>query len=147
VPLVTSGSNQQRATTNWLNKSAFTPLNSITASSPYCIGGTSNPLGSPNAPCGSAGSTFPGAGTGFGNSGVGIISGPGQFNFDMSLIKNTKLTEGLTLQFRTEFYNIFNHAQFAPPFGNDVSTPSTFGVITATSTTPRVVQFGLKVLF
>jgi hypothetical protein len=164
VPLINSGSTKQRATTNWLNTSAFIPLNSINSTSPYCIGGTPNTHGPGLAtdPCGAAfrapntffpgdpgdpGAPLVGAGTGFGNSGVGIISGPGQFNFDMSLIKNTKLTEGITLQFRTEFYNIWNHAQFAPPFGNDVSTPSTFGKITATSTTPRVIQFGVKLLF
>jgi hypothetical protein len=99
------------------------------------------------APFYGEGATFVGAGTGFGNSGVGIISGPGQLNFDMALIKDTKLWEGGTLQFRTEFFNVFNHAQFAPPFGVDASTPSTFGVITSTSTTPRVIQFGLKLLF
>jgi hypothetical protein len=88
-----------------------------------------------------------GAGTGFGNSGVGEISGPGQINFDMALIKNTKLWEGTTLQFRTEFFNLFNHAQFDPPFGVDASTAATFGQIRSTSTTPRVVQFGLKFLF
>jgi hypothetical protein len=163
VPLISSGSTTQRATTNWLNTAAFIPLNSITASSPYCIGGTSNPGGNPNDPCGAAprppntlypgdpgdptGATFIGAGTGFGNSGVGTIMGPGQFNFDMALLKNTKVTENTSLQFRAEFFNIWNHAQFAPPFGNSVSTPSTFGEVTATSTTPRVIQFGLKFLF
>jgi hypothetical protein len=153
VPLASSGSNQTRATSNWLNyqgpanPGAFIPLGTIAASSPYCIGGVPNAAGSPSAPCGSAGSTFVGAGTGFGNSGVGVVSGPGQFNFDMALIKNTKITEWGTLQFRAEFYNLFNHAQFAPPSGNDVDTPSTFGQITSTSTTPRVIQFGVKFLF
>ena len=100
-----------------------------------------------SAPCGAADSTFPGAGTGFGNSIVGSVNGPGQFNFDMALLKNTKLWEGVTLQFRVEAFNIWNHAQFDAPFGIDVSTPSTFGVVTSTSTTPRVMQFGLKLLF
>jgi Carboxypeptidase regulatory-like domain len=160
VPLISSGSTTSRAINGWLNTSAYIPLGSITASSPYCIGGTPNPGGNANAPCGAApspappgfpffgeGATFVGAGSGFGNTAVGIISGPGQFNFDMALIKNTKLWEGTTLQFRTEFYNLWNHPQFAPPFGVDASTPSTFGVITSTSTTPRVMQFGLKLLF
>jgi hypothetical protein len=158
IPLVSSGSNSQRATpgNNWLNTAAYIPLNSITASSPYCIGGVFNPTGSATDPCGDApgalgpgdpGATYVGAGTGFGNSGVGEISGPGQINFDMALIKNTKLWEGTTLQFRTEFFNLFNHAQFDPPFGVDASTAATFGQIRSTSTTPRVVQFGLKFLF
>ncbi len=162
VSLISSGSNVQRAETNWLNTSAFTSMctaspftglvpasctTPLPASSPYCIGGVPNEGGSSTAPCGSIGSTFPGAGTGFGNSVVGSVNGPGQFNFDMALIKNTKLWEGGTLQFRIEGFNIWNHAQFNPPFGNDVSTPSTFGVVTSTSTTPRVMQFGLKLLF
>jgi Carboxypeptidase regulatory-like domain len=152
IPITSSGSTTSRALTNWLNPAAFIPLtaNSATplpASSPYCIGGTPNPTGSASAPCGSPASTFPGAGTGFGNGGVGTVLGPGQFNWDMALLKNTKLWEHGTLQFRAELYNIWNHPQFAPPFGVDASTPSTFGFITATSTTPRVIQFGLKYLF
>jgi hypothetical protein len=162
VPLITSGSTTQRAETNWLNTSAFVSMCTVSGfsgvlpstcttplptDSPYCIGGISNPSGSPTAPCGAVNSTFPGAGTGFGNSIVGSVSGPGQFNWDMAFVKDTKITEGTSLQFRAEFFNIFNHPQFDPPFGNDVSTPSTFGLITSTSTTPRVVQFGLKFLF
>jgi hypothetical protein len=92
-----------------------------------------------------------GGGTGFGNSVVGAISGPGQNNFDMSLIKNTKLTENTTLQFRAEAYNIWNHAQFdAPSAGstsyNDVNSVDV-GRNTSTSTTPRILQFALKFLF
>src|SRR5579883_2428260 len=45
----------------------------------------------------------------FGDSGPGIILGPGEFNWDVSLIKNTFLTERQTLQFRSEFFNLFNH--------------------------------------
>jgi hypothetical protein len=97
--------------------------------------------------CRSAGS---GGGTGFGDSGPSIIAGPGQFNWDLALIKNTKLWEHGTLQFRSEFYNIWNHSQFDPLFGNNVSTTSSaapFGIITSTSTTPRVIQFALKYTF
>jgi hypothetical protein len=160
VPLTSSGSTTYRAETNWLNTSAFTQMctasaftgivpsgcNPLPANSPYCIGGVPNPGGNPNAPCGSAGSTFPGAGTGYGNSGIGTVMGPGQFNFDMALAKDTKVTEWGTLQFRVEAFNIFNHPQFDPPFGNNVDGAQ-FGVITATSVTPRVIQFGLKFLF
>lgn len=158
VPLTTSGGKSQRVdpnnpAANWLNGAAFISMttspfapNPLPASSPYCIGGTSNPSGNPNAACGSPGSTFPGAGTGFGNSGKAIILGPGQFNFDMALLKNTKIWEHGTLQFRVEAFNIWNHAQFNPPAGINVSG-SQFGKITATSVTPRVFQFGLKYLF
>jgi hypothetical protein len=98
-----------------------------------------------------------GTGTGYGNSGVGIILGPGQFNWDASIVKTTTvggLRENATLQFRAEFFNAFNHAQFNVPaqvtagLGNiDVSKPSTFGVISSTSVNPRLIQFALKYQF
>ena len=156
--IATSGSSYARVVSglnggpSWVNPAAFVSLNNgvfgtLPANSPYCIGGTPNPGGSAEAVCGSAGSTFPGAGTGFGNSKVGSIVGPGQFNWDLSLIKNTKVTEWGTLQFRAEFYNIWNHPQFNPPAGVDISTPSTFGLVDSSSVTPRIVQFALKFLF
>jgi hypothetical protein len=86
--------------------------------------------------------------TGFGNSGVGIVTGPGQQNFDISLAKRTPLHhlgDAGNVEFRTEFFNALNHAQFANPDIN-VSDP-TFGQITATSVNPRVVQFALKLKF
>jgi len=107
---------------------------------------TTNPGGTPSAPCGQPGSTFLNAGTGYGNSAIGSVEGPGQLNFDMALIKFTKVWEGGTLEFRMEAFNLFNHAQFNPP-ANDLNTASTFGIITSTSVTPRVMQFGLKLLF
>ncbi len=89
-----------------------------------------------------------GNGTGWGNSGVGIVQGPGQFNWDISLIKDTRISEGHTFQFRTEFYNAFNHTQFAnPSTANPLDPTSTFGQITATSVNPRIIQFGFKYLF
>jgi Carboxypeptidase regulatory-like domain len=153
VPLVTSGGKAWRVDpnnpgSNWLNKSAFLPLSSITAASPYCIGGVSNPGGNPALGCNAAGSTWiNGAGIGYGNSGKGSVLGPGQFNFDMVLMKNMKVTEWGTLQFRVEAFNIWNHAQFNPPAGNNVNTPANFGKITSTSVTPRVFQFAMKFSF
>jgi hypothetical protein len=93
----------------------------------------------------------------FGDSGQGILLGPGQFNFDASLIKTTKITEGTTLQVRGEFFNFFNHPQFTGP-GQSVSNgaepyylPEPLvpgqGVITTTSVNPRVIQLGVKFLF
>jgi hypothetical protein len=90
-----------------------------------------------------------GNGTGFGDSGVGIILGPGQFNWDMSLIKTTQvggLRENAVLVFRAEFFNVFNHPQFNNPATLDDSK-STFGQITSTSVNPRVIQFALKYIF
>jgi hypothetical protein len=95
-----------------------------------------------------------GDGTGFGNSGSGIIQGPGQSNWDVSILKNTAITERRAVQFRAEFFNAFNHPQFTNPnFGQgatyalpDVSSAN-FGQITSTSVNPRVIQFALKLLF
>ena len=89
-----------------------------------------------------------GNGTGFGDSGVGIARGPGQFNFDMSLVKTTRvggIRENAILQFRAESYNIANHPQFNNP-GTSI-TAATFGVITSTSVNPRLIQFALKYIF
>ena len=87
-----------------------------------------------------------GGGRGFGNSGIGSVLGPGQHNWDMAILKTTKITEGTSIQFRAEFFNIWNHAQFGF-VGNNRNTPSTFGTINQTVVPPRVVQFGLKFLF
>ncbi|HVB87628.1 MAG TPA: carboxypeptidase-like regulatory domain-containing protein [Candidatus Dormibacteraeota bacterium] len=143
----------------WINKNAFTSFATIPASSPYCVGGVFAPTGSSAATCGAAPSFFapPGspaalganylvAGTGWGNSPVGIITGPGQWNWDVSLYKNTKITEWGTLQFRAEFYNIWNHPQFNNPSSTSL-TAATFGQIQSTAVTPRVIQFGLKFSF
>jgi hypothetical protein len=91
---------------------------------------------------------YPGAAlpTLFGNAGLGIIEGPGQFNWDFSFIKNTPITEHQNIQLRAEFFNMFNHPQFANP-ASAVSTPATFGQITATTVNPRVIQFALKYQF
>jgi hypothetical protein len=86
-----------------------------------------------------------GNGYGFGDSGVGILRAPGQSNWDITLVKVTHIGEGHSLQFRTEFYNAFNHAQFAGPTSSRSS--ASFGNITATSVNPRIIQFGLKYSF
>ena len=82
----------------------------------------------------------------FGSSGLGIINGPGNVNWDTSILKTTKITEKTTVQFRTDFFNILNHPQFAPP-GVAQETPNTFGVITTTAVNPRIIQFALKFMF
>ena len=73
---------------------------------------------------------------------------PGQNNWDISLIKHTKITEALNTEFRAEFYNVWNHSQFNPPFNNyGGGTSSNFGQITSSSVPPRVIQYALKLLF
>jgi hypothetical protein len=89
-----------------------------------------------------------GDGTAYGNLGRGAFRGPHQANFDIALTKTTKVggvNEGASLQFRTEFFNAFNHPQFGDP-GTIVGSPS-FGKIGSTSVAPRLVQFGLKYVF
>ncbi len=85
---------------------------------------------------------------GFGNSGVGIYDGPGQNNFDLSLTKGFPVRwprENSFLEFRSEFFNAFNHPQFCDP-DVDFSSP-TFGQISCTSVAPRIIQIALKFKF
>ena len=89
-----------------------------------------------------------GIGTAFGNSATGIVSGPGQANLDLSLSRNIPikwLSEGTSLQFRTELYNALNHPQFANPDTN--FTSPTFGLISSTAVNPRVIQLALRLAF
>jgi hypothetical protein len=89
-----------------------------------------------------------GKGTAFGNSSTGIVDGPGQVNVDLSLAKLVAFRwphDGSSFQFRAEFFNTFNHPQFANPDAN-FSSPI-FGVISRTAVNPRVGQFGLKFSF
>ena len=87
-------------------------------------------------------------GFGRGNSGVGIVLGPGQANFDATLSKITRvggIHENANLQFRAEFFNVFNHPQFSNPANNLAN--GNFGQITSTSVNPRLVQLALKYIF
>jgi len=89
--------------------------------------------------------------TGFGNLGRNTYRGPGQQNWDFSLMKNFKITERQSLRFTTDFFNIWNHVNFANPAVTDVesiSLPnSPFGKITSDLGTPRLIQFSLRYMF
>jgi len=80
----------------------------------------------------------------FGNSGRNILRGPGRNNFDLSVGRTFKIAEAKTIEFRSEFFNAFNHAQFFNPdhFGFDAN----FGQITQ-ARDPRIIQFALKFYF
>ncbi len=117
-PVVTGDPNQ------WFNPNAFTPA-------PY---GT------------------------YGNLGRGVFNGPGLAEVDLSVLKNIAVTERVNLQFRAEFFNLMNHVNYASPnttvFTNTGSatapnyTPNpSAGLITGLATTPRQIQFGLKLMF
>jgi hypothetical protein len=86
-------------------------------------------------------------GTDFGNLGRNIYRGPFQQNWDFSLIKNFLLTERQQLRFTTDFFNIWNHANFANPAVTDVENPGAFGKIVSTVGTPRLIQFSLRYSF
>ena len=73
------------------------------------------------------------------------FTGPSWWNADYSLLKDTHLFERLTMQFRAEFFNVFNHPTFNTPtstIGN-----GSFGLSTATQSSERQIQFGLRLMF
>jgi hypothetical protein len=83
-----------------------------------------------------------------GNSGRGIFRGPFQHRGDFALKKRIPLRllgEASNLEFRSEFFQIFNNPTFASP--NSFASPATFGRITGTFGTARQIQFALKVSF
>jgi hypothetical protein len=89
--------------------------------------------------------------TGFGDAGRNILTGPGFSDVDLSVSKDTKLKERVSLQFRSEAFNLFNHPNFGQPQNN--LAVASFGQITATRTvrgdlgSSRQIQFALKLLF
>ena len=88
----------------------------------------------------------------YGNVGRDTLIGPGIAELDFSALKKTAITERVSLQFRAEFFNVLNRANFGIPnavvFSSATSGISpTAGVITSTSTTSRQIQFGLKLLW
>jgi hypothetical protein len=89
-----------------------------------------------------------GTGTGFGNLGAGIVRGPDQANWDMSMSKRFNIrwpNDTANVMFRADFFNVFNHPQFANPgttFGS-----GTFGQITGSSVNPRIIQLALRFNF
>jgi len=80
----------------------------------------------------------------FGSSGKNILRGPRLFNTDVSLLKNFRITERTSVQFRSEFFNVFNNVNFKQP-QNILSSPSR-GKITSAGD-PRILQFALKLMF
>jgi len=83
----------------------------------------------------------------YGNSGRNILRGPRQVNVDLSLVKNTRFKERFEHQLKFEFFNAFNHAQFANP-GNNIGTASA-GVISSLlfGATARQIQVAMKLSF
>jgi len=131
------------------------------ATSPY--GGAGTTLGQlalvalSNEACYTQGGGYlvpPAYGT-LGDATRGLFTGPHYYNIDFSVGKLWKWRERYSAQFRAEFFNLFNHADFAAP-GTAPTTPSTFGYAVSTpdsanpvlgSGGPRHIQFGLKLVF
>ena len=90
-----------------------------------------------------------------GNLGRNTFTGPEYFDTNVSLLKNTRLTERINLQFRAETYNVFNRIQFDNPgtAGDTIASPGTFGQSLNTLTQPdgttsaRQIQLALKLIF
>lgn len=80
----------------------------------------------------------------FGNSGKNILRGPRSFNMDLGLIKDFAIVERIKVQFRAEFFNVFNNVNFGQP-QNYLGSPATGQITSANS--PRVLQFALKLAF
>ena len=87
--------------------------------------------------------TVPATGT-YGNAGVGFLHAPGINNWDLTLMKNTRIAEKRNLQFRAEFFNAWNHPQFLLP--STEITSASFGTITQ-ARDGRQIQFGLKLYY
>jgi Carboxypeptidase regulatory-like domain/TonB dependent receptor len=103
------------------------------------------------------------AGTDIGNVGRNCLRGPQQVDLDFALGKLFPLSESRNFEFRAEFFNLFNHPNFANPISNlnalfasggsvdhttgQVLSPGNFGRIISTSNNPRIIQFSLKFSF
>jgi hypothetical protein len=83
----------------------------------------------------------------FGNSGKNVLLGPGGVTSDTALRKMFAITEHQALEFRAEFFNVFNHAVFAQPDPYITDGPGATGVITSTVLPQREIQFALKLHF
>jgi outer membrane receptor protein involved in Fe transport len=110
----------------WFNPTAFN------CTGPFNTDGTIKPTGVP---------LFT-----FGTTPRNFLRGPGINNFDLSIVKKTRIGEGAKMvEFRSEFFNAFNHAQFSNPDNKGGS--GTFGQVTSTRVDARIIQFGLKFYF
>jgi hypothetical protein len=100
-------------------------------------------------------------GTDIGNVGRNVLRGPRQANVDFSIIKRLPISESKNIELRAEFFNLFNHVNFANPISNLNAVPSSsinpntgqiinpaelgdFGRINSTSNNPRLIQLALK---
>lgn len=114
-------------------------------------GASNNPiLGTPDQFFDPTAFVLPEPGT-FGNVGRNTLGAPAFTTVDISLVKETAVTENVRVQFRSEFFNILNQANFSIPdrlvFNPDGTSRASAGRISSTTSTSRQIQFGLKILF
>jgi hypothetical protein len=107
-------------------------------------------------PSSSGTATASAAGTDIGNVGRNCLRGPRQLNLDFALAKLFPLFESQSFEFRTEFFNLFNHPNFANPISNlnalfastgQVLSAGNFGRVISASNNPRIIQLSLKFSF
>ena len=131
------------------------PFNVILSGDPANTGRNNerpNLIGTPSADCGSGRLTgcinpaaFQTVSLAYGNAGRNLLYGPGLYNIDFSAFKTFSIRERVRLQFRSEFFNLFNTPAFSNP--NATFGTTAFGSITSTKRDNRQIQFALKLLF
>ena len=126
---IACGSSVSNCLTAYFNQGAF--VTSRPRLDGTNIGVVNNPTFDPNNP--------------FGNTPRNFLTGPGQKNVDISLIKFIPINERFRAEFRAEFFNLFNWVNYANPVNNIAL--GNFGQITSATTGPRVIQFGFKLNF
>jgi len=133
---------------NYINVSCFSPPTAPASMAAQC-----DPQSFSAAPPAPSGQVY--CANLYGNAGRNSIVGPGLLDVDFSVYKNNyikKLSESFDVQFRAEFFNVLNHANFQTPVDSSQLFDQT-GAITGTgafdtlSTTAREIQFGLKVIW
>jgi hypothetical protein len=82
----------------------------------------------------------------WGNCGIGIMSGPGYSNVDLTLAKRFNMGGTRQLELRAEAFNALNHPNWNMP-GVSLASPNTFGIITSTVNEPRIMQLAVKFYF
>ena len=107
-------------------------------------------LGTPNLWFDPCAFVLPAAGL-YGNLGRNTVIGPGFSNIDFTLVKTTTLTERMKLDFRAEFFNLLNHANFGLPnikvFNSSRARSGNAGQVIATDVANRQIQLGMKLIF
>ena len=139
---LSSGDLKQRVVNGYLNPAAFVPA-------PYYYYPNTAP-----GQCSATGGPDPSGntcGTTFGNLGRNIYHGPFQQNWDVSFLKHFKIGERNDVRFAADFFNLWNHTNFADPTVTDVETAGLangpFGKIIQTNGNPRLIQFSLRWAF